>query len=258
MIHPSFAPLVVALLTVFGLAQLLWPQGFNSVPKYFRLTLAWATPQQARRLGRVIEMRSAAEAKSFRYARISGAFALCMAASVAFLRLSPALAYAATVLSMALQLTVAYEEFRPSADRRAAPMARRTWYSVFSPVVLAYVAACVAGAVACLAFPELRLTVIMLLSAAAIMLLLAGRIATSPSRLLGDDPEAENLVDERIRYVRANGIAAFAGMPIYLLILVLQLPHGGIYEWLKGVLGFATAATMLSVFVQPVRKRLLL
>lgn len=258
MIHPSFTPLIVALLTVFGLAQLLWPQGFNSVPKYFRLTLAWATPDQARRLERAIEVRSAAETRGLRYARISGAFALLMAASVAFLRLSPALAYAATVLSVALQLTVAYEAFRPSAERRAAPVARRAWYSVFSPVVLAYVAVCVAGAAAWLAFPELRLTVIVLLSAAAIMLFLAGRMATSPSRLPGDDPEAENLVDERIRFVRANGIAAFAGMPTYVFILVLQFPHGGVYEWLKAISGFATAATMLSVFVQPLRKRLLL
>jgi hypothetical protein len=239
---------------------MVWPQSFDNIAAYFRRAFSSATPERARRLSRVLELRSAAEAKNPLFARVSGAFTLLMAASVMVLHLAPMLAYAGSVLCMSLQLAVSYGDFHPVIERRAARLARRTWYSVLSPAVYVCAILWAYAAVELSLIPQVRFTVILLFAAAALMLVVAARIADAAARLLGNDPEVEDVVDERVRHCRANAIGISAGLPINLFAgLVLgQLPDTVQYQFLPATLAFAWAAATYVALMIPVRKPLAL
>lgn len=260
MTQPSLTPLLVAGIAAAGLMLIVFPQSLNDIAAYFPRAFAAATPEQALRLASVLRFRTAAEAKSPRFSRFTGAFALLTAVAIVFLHVPASLGYAALVLCLALQMAVAYGEFQASSERRAARLTRRTWYRVLSPAVLVYAAASLYGIIACAAVPQLRPTATLLFPAVAIMLTLAARIAVAPARLLGHDPEIEDLVDDRIRFYRANAIAVAAGLPINVFITFSQdyLPHTVEYAFLPSIVGFACAAAMWIALVLPARRPLAL
>jgi hypothetical protein len=108
--------------------------------------------------------------------------------------------------------------------------------------------------------PQLRLTATLLLFAVGIMFVVAARVAVVPARLLGDDPEVENLVDERIRYFRANWIALVAPFAINLFVGWQRgrFPNTVQYLSLPVILSVAYLAAIYFAIRLPQRKPLVL
>lgn len=246
-------PLVVVVMAFFGVVQMFWPKRFaGGMRAYVCRTFDSATPEQAQRLSGVLAARDAAEAGSSPYVRLSGAFALCMAAAVYAFKVPILTAWGIACFGTAIILTLAYGEFRRPTERRAASLAPRTPRRSFSPFVLANAALCAFGGIQLLVFPQWRLGVAILLAAEAIVLFLAWRIASSPARLLGEDPEVENLVDERVRYFRANAVALGASVPLYAVVSMTgwYAPHSDYYPYLHAAVVIALNVTFWSLLLQ--------
>jgi hypothetical protein len=243
-------PLVVAFMAALGLVQIVWPKKFaGGIRAYVCKSFESVTPDEAERLARVLDARVAAEAGSETYLRLSGAFALCVAASVPLLKIPVLTAFGIGCFGMAVILTLAYGEFRRPTERRAARLARRAPLRSVSPVVLANAAVCGFAALQLLVFPEWRFGVAALLVAGAIVLFLAWRVAAAPARLLGEDPSVESAIDERVRYCRASAIAFCAAVPLYAVVTMTgwYAPHSEYYGALRLVVDAATIVTMWSL-----------
>jgi hypothetical protein len=252
-------PLVAGIMGALGIVVIFRPKPFGDIYAYVRRTFASATPERAQRLERVLDARAAAEAGSSPYLRLAGGIALSMAASVFALHVPILTAFGAACFSIAVIVTLAYGQFRRPSERRAATLTRRAPLFALSPVVIAYAVLCSYGGFQLLEFAQWRVGVVALLAAEAIVLLLAWRIAAAPARLLGEDPEVENLVDERVRYCRANLIAFSAAIPLYAVLTMTgwYAPHSEYYSAFRFAVDVGFSVTVISL-VLPMWKPLAL
>src|SRR5579862_750495 len=115
-----------AVLVVLGLLQIAKPGCFWGLYMYFWGARAAFDPQQRERLDRVLDARERAEGNVLIYSRYAGALTILLAPLALVPAVPYVLPYAASCLAMAVAMLFAYLRFRRAAERRVAPLARRS------------------------------------------------------------------------------------------------------------------------------------
>jgi len=202
-------------LAIMGAASFLWPNCFFGVPGVIGSAKRSLSASQLERLRAAIASRREAEGITQRaYGRIFTALCL-IAAALELLRPVPFfLPYALICLAAAFITYLAYAQFRRAVDRRVAPLERRSVLDAL-PLWSILATLCALSAALLLAvLPELRAGALIVAAATLLLGITAWRIATTPSLLLGRDPQVEYALDRRLREARATGTAVLACGPI--------------------------------------------
>ncbi len=255
----DFMAFVLLFLGIFEIAK---PRCFWGLSIYFKGVWRVAMPAEGRdtereRLKRVLEARERAEGDSDAFIRCAGAFTIAMGA----LELAPAvplvLPYALSCLGMAAAILVSYLRFRRVTERRVAPLLRRSPWTSLPPVAAICTAVCLFGTASFAAIPEFRVSVIIVIASAIVLLGVAWRIAMAPAILFGDDSQLEYLVDEHLRFCRAMSFVTLACAPPTVLVGLgwAMLPSSAHFFNIV-TLAVAVAFTIVLVMsLNPMRKR---
>jgi len=107
-------------------------------------------------------------------------------------------------------------------------------------------------------YPPLRLGALAVAAATLLLGITAWRIATAPSLLLGEDPQVEYAIDQRLRVGRATGIAVLACAPggVFAGFAGATLPGSDLYATVAQDLALAALIVALIAGVLPLIKRL--
>jgi|GEM_PF-1836490 len=246
-----------ALLLLGGL-EIRRPGCFWGLTMYFKGTRASLNAEQRQRLARVLAARESAEGDANLYMRFAGVFTVGMAALVLVPAVPFVLPYALSCLASAAAILVAYLRFARAAERRVAPLVRRTPWQSLPPIVLAAATVCLLGAATFAIYPQFRLGVIIVIVAAIALLAVAYRVAIAPAILFGDDSQLEYLVDEHLRLSRATNLVSLACAPPTVLVALssASLPSSAHFF---GDVTLAVAAAFVLVIaysLNPMRKRI--
>jgi hypothetical protein len=233
-------------IVLVGLLALIWPGCFAGIGGYFRRAKAALTPQERARLERAIAEREAAEGLSRAYGRYLGVVTIALAAlelidSVPFI-----VPYALVCLASAVVTSFAYLQVRRATERRAAPLVRRAPLTALSPLVVAAMLCCFLATAALAAFPPMRLSAAIVAVAMVLLGAVAWRIAGAPALLLGDDPQWEYAVDDRVRVGRARSTAVLACAPAMVLVTLVAPSLPASYHVYASV---APVAVFVALFV---------
>jgi hypothetical protein len=209
-------------LVVVGLAAFAMPRCFAGVAGYFTRWSPKLPPADQERLNRVVSAREDAEGISPAYGRFFGVAAVVLA-GLEFVRAMPfVLPYALFCLTGAITTLLAYLQYRHAAERRVAPLVRRSPFAALPPAVIVAVAGSFAASLAVAAYPPERLGAIVVAASTIALGIIAWRIAVTPSLLVGTDPAWEYAVDERVRVGRARTVANLACAPAFALVALAQ------------------------------------
>jgi hypothetical protein len=247
--HEHLARIAMAIaLTALGVACLVWPDCMTGIAGYFRLSARRMTALERDRLRRILAARETAEGVPKSYGRFLGVVTIALA-GLEFVNGIPYVApYALACLGFGVLSLLAYVRFHRATQRRTAPLVRRSPFAALPPVLIAALA-WVFGLTLALAFyPPARLSALVVIAAELILSVVAWRIAVAPALLVGDDPQWEYAVDERVRMGRARGSAALAfAAPMVLIGFVApSLPYS--YR-IYGDCAWLTLAVMFLVTV---------
>jgi hypothetical protein len=250
-----FTAFVLALL---GIWQLMTPGCFGGIGLFFRRTRAALAPDQRERLTRVLDARTSAEGSADVPTRYAGVFTLVMAAVALIPWVPYVLTYAASCLGMAIATLTAYVQYRRSTERRVAPLMRRTPWMSLPPVAIAATAVCILGTAAFATLPQFRIAGIVVIAVSLALCAIAWRVAIAPSVLFGDDPQLEYLVDEHVRFCRANNLLGLACAPPTVLVMIgwASLPDGAHFFNAVTLAVCIAFAIVMVVSLNPLRKRL--
>jgi hypothetical protein len=139
----------------------------------------------------------------------------------------------------------AYLQFHRATEQRVAPLVRRSPLTALPPVLIACIVASVVVAALLAADPHDRVSAIVVAASTLVLGYIAARIAAAPALLLGDDPQYEYALDERLRMGRARNVAALACAPVFLLAAIAE---PGLPERF-GTLGTVAMAIVVAAFV---------
>jgi len=168
----------------------------------------------ADRLRRAVDARKIAEGPAVPYGRYAGIWFLLLAPVTYFTALPPAVAYALAVLGLATSMAIGFVCLRRAYRRRIASLrVRSPWPLPPGLMVAMYVAA--VSPLAYVTRSHDALAAVLISVSAAVMLVLASRVASLPPLLIGDDVVVEEAVDEHIRTSRAVGLISLAGATLY-------------------------------------------
>jgi hypothetical protein len=209
-------PVAAVGFVAMGLAMLRWPESVWDLSAYFRSPAAKMPPFDRLRLTRVIVARENAERISNGYGRYLGITAILLAGVALLPPVLLIVPYLLLCLGFAVATLFAYLRFSRAAQRRAAPLVRRSPLEVVSPFVAASVACSLGIILTLLIYPHLRLGASIVAASMIILAFVAWRVAGAPALLLGADPQFECVVDERLRAARVNRIAGLACASGYL------------------------------------------
>jgi hypothetical protein len=246
-------------LVAVGVASFLSPQCFFGVPGMMACSKASLSPEQQDRLRQALAARRNAEGIFGRgYGRLF--LVLCVAAAgVEFAPWMPyVLPYAIVCIGLALITYLGYIQFRRAADRRVAPLERRSVLAALPLVSIVSMLAALAAALMFTVYPSLRLGALAVAAATLLLAITAWRIATAPSLLLGEDPQVEYAIDQRLRVGRARGIAVLACAPggVFAAFAGASLPGTDLYATVAQDLALAALIVSLIAGVLPLIKRL--
>src|SRR5690242_20047289 len=187
-------------LTAMAFASFLWPDCFFGVPGIMASSKGSLSPSQRDRLRNALAARREAEGISSRgYGRLFSLICVA-AAAIEFVPWIPyVLPYTVVCLGLASITYLTYVQFRRAVDRRVAPLQRRTVLSALPVVSIVAMVAAFVAALTFAVYPELRLGAFIVAAATALLGISAWRIANAPSLLLGQDPQAEYAIDQRLR-----------------------------------------------------------
>jgi len=251
------------ILTLMAVAQFVRPRCFVDVGIYFRNSCRGLSAQTSEQVRRTLDARREVEGDSAGLVRYVAVFYLAMAA-LEFVPAVPfAVPYAAGSLALSLAIYAAYAQVRRATQRRVAPLVRRSPFDALPPVVVAAVAACFAGTLAFgvyAPYATYRIAAIAVAVTVLILFLIAWQIARSPALLLGNDPQVEYAVDERVRLSRATNVTSLACAPAAVLtMLVSRHVAAGFpgYATITAIVCAAFAVTLI-VSLMPMRKRLVI
>jgi hypothetical protein len=220
--HVSRIAMATAI-AVWGLVCMIWPECMTRVAGLFRAAARGMTPPEQDRLRRILAAREDAEGVPQVYGYYFGAVAIALA-GLEFIREIPyVVPYALVCLASALLSLLAYVRFHHATQRRTAPLVPRSPFAALPPVMIA-ASVCVFALTVPLAFyPQVRLSALIVIAAALILSVVSWRIAIAPAFLIGDDPQWEYAVDERVRIGRARGVATLA-CTVSMVLVVFAAP----------------------------------
>jgi hypothetical protein len=134
---------------------------------------------------------------------------------------TPAIAYALACADVALMFAWMYARVRNRGERRAASLSPRRQSSVIPP--LAFAGAIVAAAMPLLFVtdPNLRLPALLVSLSSLAIVVSAWSVAGMAAVLVGEDPDVEVYVDERLRRVRVGSmlVLAYAVIPVFIAVV---------------------------------------
>jgi hypothetical protein len=215
--------LILAGLGIFQLVkpstfQLMTPGVFCNLSMFFRSAVAGLSPAQAARVERVLQARWSAEGISTNPTRYTGLLGIAMAALEFAPGIPFAIPYAIYCLGGALSILATYLYIKRATERRAAPLVRRSPLDALSPIAIAALAGCLVGVAMFGVNSQDHIGAIGVGISMLVLAWIAWRIAGSQAIMLGDDPQVEYAVDERLRVSRANGTVALARAPAVVLV----------------------------------------
>ncbi len=243
---------MAAAVFVAGLWAFLSPDYFWGVTQYCKCAAYDLSADQRERLSRALIARQDAEGISRRYGRW---FGLCGIA-IAALTLIPAVPfivpYVVFSLGMACMKLLGYLQFRRATDRRVAPLVRRSPLVALPPGAIAAMFFCFAATLTFALYPPLRLGAIAGALATLVLGAIAWRIAGAPALLLGDDPQVEYVIDERVRTGRATSIALLACAPA-LVFAAMATRVGGAQDLYAQVAWWVIVGAFIIAAIEAVR-----
>jgi len=247
------------MIAAIGLAQLVRPCCFVGVGFYFRRACRALSPQAGEQVWETLRARSELEGDTSALMRYVAVFYFAMAA-LEFVPAVPfAVPYAAASLALALAILAAYLQVKRATDRRVAPLVRRSPLDALPPVVVVAMSLCFAGTLGFALYPPYRIAALAVAISVALLFIIAWRIAGAPALLVGSDPQVAYAVDERVRLIRATGVAALACAPPAVLVMLGARQVVGFH--LSGLLTAivcAAFAVALAASVMPFGKRLVI
>ena len=250
--------LTAAVMTLLGIWQLTTPGCFGGIGLFFRRTRAALAPDQRERLTRVLDARTSAEGSPDRATRYAGVFTLAMAPVALIPSVPYVLPYTAACLAIAIATFAAYLQYRRATERRVAPLVRRTPWTSLPPLALLATGVCILGTAAYATLPQFRIAGIIVIAASLALCAIAWRVAVAPSILFGDDPQLEYLVDEHVRFCRANNLLGLACAPPTVLAAIgnASLPNGSHFFDAVSLAVIVAFFVVMIISLNPLRKRL--
>jgi hypothetical protein len=242
-----------ALLALGGVWILLRPNAqlwLSGAGCYFR-TPDDLTPDQVSRLDRTLEARRQAEASPQPWRRWLGILALVAAAAQLVPEVPYAIPYAVFCLGLAASSWLSYSSMHRATQRRAAALVRRSPFEAFQPFLVAGVGAALASILLMAWVAPLRVPVVVVALATALLIWIMWQIASSRALLFGNDPKMEYAVDRRVREGRVMNLALLACAPAFVLIAPSSPLVPEAYRsftdaafWLAAAAFFATGASI--------------
>jgi len=246
-------------LVAVGLASFLAPHCMFGVPGMMACSKGSLSPSQRERLSHALTARRNAEGI---FGRGYGRLFTVLCAAAAGLEFVPwipyVLPYAIICIGLALVTYMGYFQFRRAAERRVAPLERRSVLAALPLVSIVSMLAALTAALMFTIYPALRLGALAVAAATLLLGITAWRIATAPSLLLGEDPQVEYAIDQRLRVGRATGIAVLACAPggVFAAFAGTALPGSDLYATVAQDLALAALIVALIAAVLPLIKRL--
>ena len=262
--HAAHAEIVTrwsmaAAMVVVGAAAIAMPRCFAGVAGYFTRWGRALPDSELSRLEHVVKAREEAEGLSSAYGRLLGVAAMLLAGLEAFRAIPYVLPYALFCLATAAIMLLAYLQFRRAAERRVAPLVRRSPFTVLPPLVIAAMACSFAASLALAAFPPHRFGALIVAASTLMLAFMAWRVAVAPAILIGSDPQWEYAVDERVRIGRARSIANLACAQGFVLIVLAQptLPQAyALFGTVAVVVASAAFVVSLAASLIPLRRQI--
>jgi hypothetical protein len=258
--NEALARLVMAVaLGVVAVASFAWPRCFIGVAGFFAKAGPELAPTDRERLTRAIASREAAEGLSRAYGGYLALAAVACAALEAVWAIPLVVPYALFCLAGAAVMLLAYLQFARATEQRVAPLVRRSPFSALPPVVIAAIACCFLISLGLAAYPPARLGAIAVALSTIALGFIAWRVAVAPALLIGEDPQWEYALDERVRIGRARSIANLACAPAFVLIALTQPVLPPQYASLGSVFFYLAAAAFvvsLAAAIIPRRQRI--
>jgi len=202
-----FAARVFTAAVIGGFGAFLWARPCYASPRPYFKCVGRLAPPERDRIDRVLDARDDAEDVPVAYGRYLAVAVVALGLLELVPAVPPVLPYALMCLVMAGFTLLAYFRFRRATDRRIAPLVRRSPIQVLSPFTIAAIACSFVAVFAVAAYPPQRPGALVGAVAMALLVWVAWRIAQAPALLLGDDPQWEYVVDERVRVCRARNVA---------------------------------------------------
>jgi hypothetical protein len=204
-----------------GVAAFRWPRCFANVAGTFT---CWAEvgSGERERLDRVVRARERAEGISSAYGRYLGAVAIALALLEAIPGVPYVLPYALFCLAVSAVTLLAYLQFHRATEQRVAPLIRRSPFTALPPLLIACIAASFVIAVLFAVDPQDRVSALVVAASTLVLGFVAARIAAAPALLLGEDPQYEYALDERLRIGRTRNIVSLACAPVFLLAAIAE------------------------------------
>jgi hypothetical protein len=170
---------------------------------------------------------------------------------------TPAIAYALACADVALSSAWAYARVRNRSQRRAASLAPRRQSSVVPPP--AFLGALLAAAVPLLfvSDPNLRVAALIVSLSSLAIVVSAWSIAGMAAVLVGDDPDLEVYVDERIRRSRVCSMLAlaYAVIPVFIAVVTRDAANLPVYNYAFVVSMVLTVMFLTWFFIDFMQRR---
>jgi hypothetical protein len=250
--------MAVALILV-GFAAFAWPRCFAGMAGYFTRWSGALPPPEKVRLNRVVTAREEAEGISSAYGRYLGVIAILLAGLEAIPSIPFVVPYTLFCLAVAAITLLAYLQFRRAAERRVAPLVRRSPFTALPPVILTAIACSFVASLALAAYPPERFGALVVALSVLVLGIVAWRVAMAPALLVGVDPQWEYAVDERVRIGRARSIANLACAPAFVVVTLAEanLPqqYAAVGSVTMAIVGAAFAVTLVASIL-PLRRRI--
>lgn len=242
--HPELLRLTMGMtVAACGLAAWRWPRCFANVAGSYT---CWAEIGEGdrERIDRVVQAREQAEGISGSYGRYLGVIGIALALLEAVPDMPYVLPYALFCLAVAAVTLLAYLQFHRATERRVAPLIRRSPFTALPPLIIACIVASFLGAALFAVDPQDRFGALAVAASTLVLGFVGFRIAAAPALLLGQDPQYEYALDERLRIGRARNLAALACAPVLLLAAIA----GPALTERLGSFGTATTAIVVAAF----------
>ena len=260
MTHDELARAAMAgAMILLGVGALAWPRCFAGVAGYFTRWSADLSSADRARLDRVVDARENAEGISATYGRYLGIAGILLAGLELIPTVPMVAPYALFCLVVAGITLLAYLQFRRAADKRVAPLVRRSPFTALPPLVIAAIAWSFLADVALSAYAPVRLSAILVAISTLVLGMIAWRIANAPALLIGSDPQWEYAVDERVRIGRARTVANLACAPALIVIALAERSLPPEYALIGSItFGISAAATLITIAASllPLRRRI--
>ncbi len=257
--HVFARPEFAALLAGAGVAGLIWPQCFAGVVRGYTRWATGLTSAEKQRVRDVVRAREQAEGISRADGRAAG-IAIIAIAGLELLPFVPlVLPYALICLVLASAALRAYLQFHRATEQRVAPLLRRSPFTALPPLLIAAVLCSFFVTLAFMVYSPERVGASVTTLAMLILGAVAWRIANAPALLLGNDPDYEYAVDERLRVGRARNAALLACAVGYVFVAIAQSSLAPPYEASGEVAYYLSLVAFIgamAAYLLPLRARL--